>query len=160
LRDLGDVVGMPRVITESGQSAFVMFGTEMPVGSLNQVTYRHVGHKIAVVPRLGEDGKILLDFEQRYSRLASNRLIPTPGGAQPAIEWVAAKSVARVAEGETLLIGGLARQASIKQTLTVPLASRLPVIGSWFHFSWQREIDEEIVVLITPRHVAEQAAPR
>ena len=60
--------------------------------------------------------------------------------------------------GETLVIGGLSQKRIKKIAMQAPVLSKLPGVGSWFCFTRQREIEEELVILATPRIVTQVAA--
>jgi type II secretory pathway component GspD/PulD (secretin) len=64
-----------------------------------------------------------------------------------------ASAYAELKAGETLFIGGLTQRSLETAIVKTPWLGDLPGIGSWFCFRRQREIDEELMVLATPRVV-------
>ena len=51
------------------------------------------------------------------------------------------------------MVGGLKQKGTQHGTGHVPLLSELPTVGSWFSYEYDEEVEEELLILITPRVV-------
>jgi len=69
----------------------------------------------------------------------------------PDIHAIAAKARSELKPGETLVVAGLSHKRPDKSIFKLPVLGDLPGVGSWFQFTREREIEEELVVLVTPR---------
>jgi Flp pilus assembly secretin CpaC len=167
LRNIGatHLISSPRFTTISGQTARFSFGgqvaipTPTPAGTV--LTYHAIGTTLGMTPRVTAEGRFLLDFEFEEAQPGKTRLITTDQGqmAIPEIHKVSAHARAELKSGETLLVGGLSHKRPEKSVFKLPVLGDLPAIGSWFQLTREREIEEELVVLVTPRILNANAAP-
>ncbi len=63
------------------------------------------------------------------------------------------QTVARLGDGETLVIGGLSRRRREEGKGGIPFLRKIPLIGLLFSSAKDLKEDEEVVVLVTPRIV-------
>ena len=71
------------------------------------------------------------------------------------------KSVVRVQDGETIVLGGLLRKRTNQTLIKVPFLGDIPLIGALFrHKSKTRDEDRELIVFITPRLIQESLPMR
>ncbi|HEV3141171.1 MAG TPA: hypothetical protein VGY57_11670, partial [Vicinamibacterales bacterium] len=97
---------------------------------------------VSVTPQIGEDGVVMLDVTPILHRGAG-----APGVDQmPAV--AEAEMLARVADGETLVVAGFTRDRETRERKTVGIS------GGWFGRSTVvTKHRVEIVILLTPRLV-------
>src|SRR3989338_11551600 len=66
------------------------------------------------------------------------------------------KSILRVPDGDTIILGGLLR-TNVEETKTsVPLLGKIPVLGAAFRHKDKSESQRELIIFITPHIVPEQ----
>jgi type IV pilus assembly protein PilQ len=65
------------------------------------------------------------------------------------------KSIIRVKDGETLLIGGLIRSKEDGERTEVPFFSKIPLLGMLFRHKSKTENERELVIFITPHILTE-----
>jgi Flp pilus assembly secretin CpaC len=189
LRDIGvaQLIGSPRLTTVSGQTASLSSGGEVavpapttagtmkppspapqprmavpaPTPAGTMVTYRKVGTTVSMTARVTAEGGIILDFEFEQAQLGKIRSVATDQGqmAIPEIHKVSAHARAELKPGETLIVGGLAQKRPEKSVFKLPVLGELPGVGSCFQFTREREIEEELILLVTPRILSAEAAP-
>jgi len=149
----------PQVTMPPGGSASAAFGVEVPViapqtggAAAPVVAYRNVGVEVTVTPNLTAT-RFVLEVECELAHAGRIRTIATPQGPMevPDIHAITAKARSELKPGETLVIGGLSHKRPQKCVFKLPVLGDLPGAGSWFQFTREREIEEELVVLVTPR---------
>ena len=156
-----EVVAEPNIVSLPGRKATIAAATSVPQSTPGGgITYRPVGIVVSFVPELSAADSVVLKIECELSRLAGVRTVPTPQGPleQPEVQSKRGTAVAHLKKGETLLIGGLAQKAVARTTFKMPLLSELPGVGSWFCFTGNRQIEEELIILVTPEIVRPVAA--
>ncbi|MCW7540275.1 type III secretion system outer membrane ring subunit SctC [Aquabacterium sp. A7-Y] len=71
----------------------------------------------------------------------------------PVVKRTEIRTEAHVADGESLLIGGITIEADTTDTSGVPVISKIPVIGGLFRWQGSRSTRSERLFLITPKLV-------
>ena len=151
------LISRPQLTALSGQTASCSFGGEVampattPAGTM--ITYRNVGTTVSMTARVTAEGRIILDLECEQAQPGKIRWVATGQGqtAIPDIHKVSAHARVEIKSGETLIVGGLSQKRPEKSVFKLPVLGELPGVGSWFQFTREREIEEELVVLATPR---------
>ena len=124
-----------------------------PAPAAGALAFQNFGCMSSVVPRVLKDGTVHVELGVELSWLD----VPPAPPAPPQIAKASTgKIFACLRLGETLAVAGLAMRGRGVKTLKAPLLSDLPAIGSWFTYSHEREIDEELIVLVTPRVLGKQ----
>jgi type II secretory pathway component GspD/PulD (secretin) len=161
-----DIVTQPQTINLSGQASYIMSGSQIPVLSSKPgqapevVAFQDIGCKTSVVPTVWKDGTPQVEVEAELSWLTdgpapapTSTANPTP----PKISRVSTGTItARLRSGETLAVAGLRMNGRGVKTLKAPLLSRLPGVGGWFSWTYERDVEEELIVLVTPRVLPKQ----
>lgn len=125
-------------ITQTGQG-----------GQLAGTAFKDAGIKLDVLPKIAADGTVELTVRPEFSRLTGF----TPGDSQPIIDTRATSTTVRVANGQTLVIGGMRQRSDVGDFAGVP---GLKDIRWWGHLFRSRSTnirESELVVFITPRIV-------
>ena len=151
----------PILVAQRGQEARFRGGAAEPQNVPGGgVTHRYIGIGVNFVPEIAGQDSVLLKVDCELSSVAGLRTVPTPQGPleEVVVQSVRGTAVAQLKEGEAFLLGGLAHKAVAQTTFKMPLLSALPGVGSWFCFTRNRQIEEEIVVLVTPEIVRPVAA--
>lgn len=113
---VGDVIRYIESI-QSTQTGITVTTKELPVGV-----------RLAVLPRVGGDGKITLDLRPVVSTL--NGFTPVPGGGQlPQTSLRIAQNTLTMEDGETIAIGGLIQENDVKRVSGFPILKDLPILG-------------------------------
>ena len=154
----------PQFVTVPGGSASVMFGTQVPVivpklagAAAPMVSYGSAGVKVTVTQNVTATGSFVLEVDSELAQAGKIRTIATPQG--PDIHAISAKTRSELKPGETLVLGGRSHKRPDKNIFKLPVLGDLPGVGSRFHFMREREIEEELVVLVTPRILSANATP-
>ena len=75
------------------------------------------------------------------------------GFSVPALTVRRATSTLQMADGETLVIGGLYSNTVSRQVNRIPLLSQIPVLGEFFKSTTTRKEESELLILIQPEIV-------
>lgn len=159
--ELSDVQAEPTITTEDNKAATIRVGEDIPVRVVDlasaqsaagtvaraNVSFRETGIKLLVTPHVTDDGNVSLKLQTERSS------IQTLAAAD--LGFIISKQESTnqllVADGETAVIGGLTVTTVEKSKSGIPLLSSLPLIGSLFSFTSNRENRKDLIILVTPR---------
>ena len=102
---------------------------------------------LKVTPRISREGEIILILEPEVSDMDtySNR------DELPIVNRRGAKTVVRVASGETVVIGGLHQQLEREVKKGWPILGRIPVLKFFFQRTKVEKQNTEVIIFVTPR---------
>src|SRR5690606_14200801 len=76
------------------------------------------------------------------------------GGVQiPSITTRRADTTVELGDGESYVIGGLVSSSTSTSVNKVPLLGDIPIIGAFFRDLNQKQVDKELVIIVTPHLV-------
>ena len=142
----------PRIATVSGRRASIFVGrqryivTPIDTGQ-GQRNFIDAGVRLNITPFTGGQGQILVDVDTEVSTLSA----VDPVTRLPEKSTRTATSTVRVADGQTIVIGGLKQRETREVRTRVPVLGSLPLIGPLFRSKDIRSTDSELVIFITPR---------
>ena len=122
------------------------------------IQYKDTGIILKVTPQVNEGGLVSLDLSQEISRAVEKTLFTNE--INYIIEKTEASTNVVVADGETIVIGGLIQEDTSRSLSGLPLLSRLPLIGHLFGDTTNTFKRSEIIILLTPRVVINQKEAR
>jgi type II secretory pathway component GspD/PulD (secretin) len=147
--------------------AAVEFETEIPYYSAtisyNEFGFRTVDYTVDtadvvsalyVTPRINKDDSVTLDLQPQIQDHVGDVVGPN-GESTPIITSQTVYTRVTVADGETLVIGGLIRKNESTSLHKTPLLSDIPIIGNLFTGKTTSTNNSELVVLVTPHIVRE-----
>jgi type IV pilus assembly protein PilQ len=126
---MGDKVSI-RVIDDSGESSTQLVET---------------GIKLTVTPHVSGDNRILLDLHPE------NNSYDYDSKGQIVISTQEAETKVVVADGETVVIGGLTRNETQESESGIPFLKDIPLLGNLFKYSRKAVIKKDLVIFVTPR---------
>jgi len=150
----------PSLVVVNNHKARIQVGDQIPVTQtfvnpslggkeVGQVTYKDTGVILEVRPRVNPGGMVYLDVAQEVSRADDG----APGQNVSIAKRKLDTQVA-VQSGQTVLLGGLIRQRDSRGHAGVPGLSRIPWLGALFRGRSEDLMRTELIVLITPRVIA------
>jgi general secretion pathway protein D len=162
-----NVLSSPHIVVADNKEATLNVGDEVPIittqtteaaGSVgltntvtNSVEYVSTGVLLTVTPHINEGRYVTLDIRQEVSIAEVNTL----GGTQsPTINKRVAETTMVVKDNQTLVIGGLIDEQRTHSREGLPYLSRIPFFGYLFGVTLDRVEKKELVLLITPRVMA------
>jgi general secretion pathway protein D len=158
----------PNVTTLENEEATISIVTEIPYqqltqtqqgGNIGTTAFREAGVKLVVTPRIADDETIQLTVKPSFSRLTGFTPGPTP---QPIIDKREEQTVVRVANQQTLVIGGLRARRDIGEFTGIPGLKDIKYVGKLFRARDTSMQETELVVFLRPELVDEyyQGLPR
>lgn len=167
------ILSKPRLRTLNNQPAVVRIGQDLPVfsrqitqspGSPPIVTETEsiqnvtIGTVLSVTPQVSADGVVTLDVTPAISRLVRTAVSASGNTAAPVIDIRQATSIVRLRDGATAVVGGLVQENASTTRRKVPVLGDVPVVGRAFTGTYDNAERTELVFLITPRVVRDDAA--
>ncbi len=156
------VLSDPRMATFDGQEALIFAGDQIPIVSTttagnppvttSTVTFQPVGVALKVIPWVNVDRTVTVQVHPVVTTVTSFTAPTTsnPSGL-PQIAIREAATTLRVADGNSIVLGGLMRFSDIKNLKKVPLLGDLPFIGALFQLESVTHLESEVVIIMTPR---------
>ncbi len=150
----------PRIATLEGKQARIFVGREEYFSILTgSVTYAYArleviktGISLSITPYLSADGFITLEVEPEVSDVVGSGSTGLPVTNKRSVS-----TTVRVADGETVVIGGLRVNYRTEIVRKVPLLGSIPILGHLFRHTDTKFLENEITVLITP-HIWQPSA--
>lgn len=150
---LCEVVSSPRVITANREEAIIESGEEIPFKTTTTtqgvtqfgVEFKKAVLALRVTPSItpGGDIDLLLDVHQ------DTRGQETSEG--PAIDTQKIKTQIQVANGETVVLGGVFKRTEVNQISKTPILGDIPFLKYFFRKTKKINKKQELLVFITPK---------
>jgi pilus assembly protein CpaC len=144
----------PTLVTLSGQEASFLVGQEYPiVQQLNDtftVEYKEIGVRMKVKPVADSENRINTSIHAEVSQVVSIE----PRFGIPIIGSKKANTSLQVADGKTVVIGGLLENNISRDTLRkVPWLAEIPIFGLLFRHKDFEQAQSEVLFFMTPEVV-------
>ena len=148
-----NTLSAPRVLTLDSQEAKILVGSQFPIlestteeGVVSQSLsyYQDIGIQLNVVPQISAGGYINMIVHPAVSSF-TNKITVTGGAEYPIIDVREAETQVLMKSGETLVIGGLLKDLTRRQTIGIPFLGDMPVFGFLFQ---RRTTDLEKIDLL------------
>ena len=149
----GEVVSTPRVITANQREAYIEQGVEIPyqessgAGAATSTSFRKAVLGLRVKPQITPDERIIIDLT------VNKDTVGEVYGGIPSIDTREVSTQVLVANGETVVLGGIFEQSLIQQRDQVPFFGDLPLIGKLFQHNVNEDDKTELLVFVTPKIV-------
>ena len=159
-----NVLARPNLTAVSGEAASFFSGGEypLPTGFEDGVIlfeYKKYGVLLDFVPTVINSGRIVLKVRPEVSEPSLNQSVQVVGVSIPVINVRRAETTVEVADGDSIVIGGLFRNASNTREAGLPVLKDLPLVGPLFGHRTVRSEDLELVVIVTARLVRTGESP-
>lgn len=154
----GEIISQPKVVTADKETARILKGTEVPYqettkSGATSVSFREASLSLEVTPQITPDNKVIMAVrvtkdEPDYVNALNN---------VPPIRKNEVNAKVRVADGETIVIGGVYSTSQNNVVDKVPFLGDLPYVGRLFRRDALQEKKSELLVFLTPRIMSDQA---
>ncbi len=150
----GELISSPRLVTADQQEAFIEAGEEIPYQEASSsgattVAFQQATLKLDVTPHITPDNHIMMAIKVNQDK--PNAALDVQG--TPAITTRKIDTKVRVANGETVVLGGIYRQEKTNTLLRVPFLGELPWVGGLFSSTRVTDSSNELLIFITPKIV-------
>lgn len=154
----GEIISQPKVVTADKETARILKGTEVPyqetsVSGATSVSFREASLSLEVTPQITPDGKVIMDVRVTKDEPDFVNAL----NDVPPIRKNEVNAKVRVADGETIVIGGVYSTTQNKVVDKVPFFGDLPYVGRLFRRDALQEKKSELLVFLTPRIMSDQA---
>jgi general secretion pathway protein D len=162
----GKVVNAPILRTLNNEPAevdntintWVFFNQTVATGSVilneeNPVQFP-ITTNLLVTPRINGDDTITVALAPQISAIVGTSVDPT-GNEYPNTSFQAVRIVARVRNGDTIVLGGLNSKSDNTSVNKVPVLGDLPIVGQFFRHTTVTNTQDELLIFVTPTIVDE-----
>lgn len=155
--DKNKIISRPNLLAIDGRQSEIFIGdviryVESIQSTQNGITVQtnslRVGVRLAVLPRVGADGNIMMDLRPAVSFLRAFTSVPG-GGQLPQTSERQAQQTISIRSGDTIAIGGLIQKQDAKSTAGIPLLMDLPIIGELFKRTNNTTKQTEIIIFLS-----------
>ena len=144
------VIANPKVLALNKQRGEVIVGREdgYPVitvtetASIQTTALVKTGTRLLFRPFISDDGWIRMELHPEDS-------VGGVVGDQPFKETTEVTTNVLLRDGQTILIGGLFRDATSTKHTQVPFLGEIPFLGTWFRSTEDSSAREEVIILLT-----------
>ena len=154
------VLSDPKIATLNNKEATINITTQIPyttsetTGSTppittTAVTYLTTGIVLKVLPIITSTGKVSLKLNPDISQVSPT--ITAVAGGAPGIDSRSIDTEIIVADGETVVIGGLIRDYKSEGEFKIPLLGDLPLLGWLFKKKTNTRERRELLIFVTPK---------
>ncbi|WP_114193033.1 DNA uptake porin HofQ [Edaphovirga cremea] len=157
--DRVEIIASPQLFTAHMQTASIKQGTEIPyevssgASGSTSIEFKEAVLGMEVTPRILRNGKINLALQ--ISQNMPGRTIKQGEGEALAIDKQEIKTQVTVANGDTIVLGGIFQKKNVDGEDKVPGLGDIPWVGSLFKRQSKQEQRRELVIFVTPTLINE-----
>ncbi|MCK7598831.1 type IV pilus secretin PilQ [Microbulbifer sp. CAU 1566] len=158
LEDVGkaEVVSQPKVVTGDKQEASIRSGVEIPYleatsSGAASVTFKEAVLLLNVTPQITPDDNIIMNLNIDQNSVGELFTNVITGAQIPAINVNSLQTKVLVANGETIVLGGIFEAQTLEGETKVPFLGDIPFLGHLFKRTSREEDKRELLIFITPR---------
>lgn len=152
---LSTVLASPRLITSNQQAAHIEAGEEIPYqeatsSGATSISFKKAVLKLEVTPQITPDDNIILDL--KVNQDTKGEVV----NGVPGINTREVQTKILVANGETVVLGGIYQQEKTKRVDRIPVLGNLPGIGWLFRNKHTSDLRNELMIFVTPKIIEEK----
>ena len=151
-KGVGKLLSKPKVITQNNEKAIIKQGTKIPVQTTinNTISIQFIDAvlKLEVTPQITAEGTVFMDVLVENTSIDPG--IPRVQGV-PALDTQSAETKVTVADGGTVVIGGIIISNQRVDITQVPIVGSIPLIGNLFKRTNVSVTSQELLFFLTPR---------
>ncbi|MBT8101525.1 MAG: type IV pilus secretin PilQ [Gammaproteobacteria bacterium] len=156
----GEIVSTPRVITANQKQATIKQGVEIPYqqsasSGATTIQFKEAVLELVVTPQITPDNNIIMDL--LVSKDNVGEIISTGGlgGTVPSIDTRSVETQVLVANGQTVVLGGIYETERRETINKVPFLGDIPFAGAMFRSKQRTDNKAELLIFVTPRILEE-----
>jgi type IV pilus assembly protein PilQ len=151
-KGVGKLLSKPRVVTQNNEKAIIKQGQKVPIQTTinNTISVQFIDAvlKLEVTPQITAEGTVFMDVLVENTTIDPG--IPRIQGV-PALDTQSEETKILVADGGTVVVGGIIVSSQNVTTTEVPLLGSLPLIGHLFKRNNITISSQELLFFLTPR---------
>ena len=151
-----NVISTPSVKVLDNNTATIQVGDQVPVNNgstvtnggntIQNISYKDTGVQLSVRPSVNAGGLVTMDVEQTVTDVGQ---IDVTGNRRFLERSITSRVAVR--SGESVVLGGLIRENAANQDDGIPWLHKAPLIGPLFGTTEKTRDRTELLVIITPR---------
>jgi type IV pilus assembly protein PilQ len=156
----GEVISTPRVVTANQAEAFIQQGVEIPYeeatssGATN-VSFKEAVLELKVTPLITPDNRVQMDLAIKQDTVGE--IFQTArGGSVPSIDTREIETKVLVANGDTVVLGGIFQDENASKEEKVPYLGDIPGLGVLFRRRANESKKRELLIFVTPSIVEDR----
>jgi type IV pilus assembly protein PilQ len=147
-------ISAPKITTLDNNPATIAQGVSIPYSQTSgfgaSTTFMEAKLELKVTPHVTADGSVLLQISATNNQPNAG---VTGASGQPSISKKEAQTQVLVKDGDTTVIGGIYTRSTALAEASVPVLSKIPVLGWLFKKQSENDSRTELLIFITPRIV-------
>jgi len=152
----GEIVSTPRVITANQKEASIEQGVEIPYqqsasSGATTVQFKKAVLSLTVTPQITPDNNIIMDLRVHKDNVGEIISTGGLGGTVPSIDTRAVETQVLVADGQTVVLGGIYETERRETISKVPFLGDIPFAGALFRSKKNVNNKAELLIFVTPR---------
>jgi len=165
------VLAAPHILVSDNREARIQVGRQVPIAtsttttpltggtaatnySTSTIQYKDIGIILKVKPQINDSGLVSLEITQEISSLGET--VKVGGLDEISINKTEATTNLVAQDGDTIIIGGLIQEDVSKSKDGIPFLSKIPIIGSLFGNTTDKNTRTELIILLTPHVMKNQ----
>jgi type IV pilus assembly protein PilQ len=148
-----EIVSQPKVITGDKQQASIESGQSIPYQTTSDgevsIEFEEAVLRLDVTPQITPDNRIIMDLIITQDSVAGAAV--STAETVPVIDTTELITQVLVADGQTIVLGGIYQQNSINTVDKVPFFGDIPYLGRLFKRNVSSNEKQELLIFITPR---------
>ena len=156
----GEVVSTPRIVTANQAEAFIQQGVEIPYeqstsSGATAVQFKEAVLELKVTPLITPDNRVQMDLAIKQDTVGE--IYQTSrGGSVPSIDTRELETQVLVANGDTVVLGGIFQDEKASKEEKVPWLGDIPGVGALFRRRANETRKRELLIFITPSIVEDR----
>ena len=151
-----EIVSQPKVITGDKQRATIASGTEIPyqeasASGATTTSFKEAVLSLDVTPQITPDNRVVMNLIINQDSVGA---IDTASDI-PTIDVTQLETQVLVADGQTVVLGGIFRVEHLTAQDKVPFLGDIPFVGRLFRRDLRLEEKRELLIFITPKIMAD-----
>lgn len=152
------LISNPKLLAMDNEESSISVGTTVPIPKLQRGTsgqgdmvtfdYKEVNIQLNVTPHLSDNGEITMYVNPVIEEISG--WVEYEGNSAPITNKRSVNSIVSVANGETIVIGGMIKSQKVKTTKKVWMLGSLPLLGKLFEHEDYQDVQTELMIFITP----------
>ncbi|MDH3265517.1 MAG: type IV pilus secretin PilQ [Gammaproteobacteria bacterium] len=156
----GEIVSTPRVITANQKEARIEQGVEIPYqqsasSGATTIQFKKAVLSLTVTPQITPDNNIIMDLLVHKDSVGDIISTGGLGGTVPSIDTRAVETQVLVADGQTVVLGGIYETERRETINKVPFLGDIPFLGNLFKSKQRLDNKAELLIFVTPRILEE-----
>ena len=159
-----EVLSRPQVLASDNRPAQINVGQSVPFvtrvqttesgNTINTIQYQDIGILLDVTPHINPEGYVNMDIAPEISSFADSTVSVGENIQASVFTKRSASSTVAIQDGQTIVIGGLMTNEDRKTVRSIPILSKIPLLGPvLFQHTQTAKVKTDLLIIITPKVV-------